>query len=162
MAKKKPKEKIPRHAMPEQPPEDRARNFDEVPYGYTEELAIAEASRCIQCKKPKCIGGCPVGVNIPAFLGLIRDGLFAEAARRLKQDTALPAVCGRVCPQEEQCEGVCVLGVKQEPVAIGRLERFAADYERTMGTMAIPDKEPPTGKRVAIVGAGPSGLTCGK
>jgi glutamate synthase (NADPH/NADH) small chain len=159
MEKKQPKKKIPRHAMPEQPPEDRARNFDEVPYGYTEEIAIAEASRCIQCKKPKCIGGCPVGVNIPAFLGLIRDGLFAEAARSLKQDTALPAVCGRVCPQEEQCEAECVLGVKQEPVAIGRLERFAADYERRMGTMAIPDKEPPTGKRVAIVGSGPSGLT---
>jgi glutamate synthase (NADPH/NADH) small chain len=157
--KKTPKKKIPRHAMPEQPPEDRARNFDEVPYGYTEELAIAEASRCIQCKKPKCIGGCPVNVDIPAFLGLIRDGLFAEAAQRLKLDTALPAVCGRVCPQEEQCEAECVLGVKQEPVAIGRLERFAADYERRMGTMAIPDKEPPTGKRVAIVGAGPSGLT---
>lgn len=159
MATGKKKKKIPRQPMPEQAPEDRARNFDEVPHGYTTDVAMLEASRCIQCKKPKCIAGCPVSVNIPAFLELIRDGKFLEAAQKLKEDTALPAVCGRVCPQEDQCEAVCVVGIKQEPVAIGRLERFAADFEREAGKVVLPRRKPSTGRRVAVVGAGPAGLT---
>ncbi len=150
---------LPRQEMPEQPPEDRVNNFDEVPYGYTEALAIQEASRCIVCKNPKCVPACPVNVDIPAFVALIKQGKFLEAARRIKQDNALPAVCGRVCPQEDQCEGACVVGLKHAPVAIGRLERFAADYERCRGTVTIPDLPAKTGKRVAVVGAGPAGLT---
>jgi len=153
------KEKIPRQAMPEQAPEDRAKNFDEVPYGYTEELAMLEASRCLKCKKPKCVDGCPVQVDIPAFIALVEQGKFIEAALKVKEQNALPAVCGRVCPQEEQCEKLCVLGIKGEPVAIGRLERFVADYERNSGNIKIPKKAAKTGKRVAVVGAGPAGLT---
>ena len=153
------KEKVPRHKMPEQDPKIRVRNFNEVPTGYTEELAIAEAKRCIQCKKPGCIAGCPVDVNIPGFIALIAEGKFMEAALKLKETNALPAVCGRVCPQEDQCEKVCILGKKGEPVAIGRLERFAADYERRSGKVAVPPRTQPNGKRVAVVGAGPAGLT---
>lgn len=153
------KKKIPRQEMPEQAPEDRVNNFDEVPYGYTEELAMLEAMRCLLCKSPKCIAACPVNIDIPAFVTLIQQGKFLEAARKIKENNALPAVCGRVCPQEDQCEGACVIGIKQEPVSIGRLERFAADYERHMGTVTIPELPPKTGKRVAIVGAGPAGLT---
>ncbi|HDH57656.1 MAG TPA: NADPH-dependent glutamate synthase [Bacteroidetes bacterium] len=153
------REKIPRQAMPEQDPEERRHNFNEVPYGYTPELAQIEASRCIFCKKPKCIEGCPVEIDIPAFIRLIKDGDFVGAARKIKEANALPAICGRVCPQEEQCEVVCVLGIKHEPVAIGRLERFAADYERENNLITIPEVEPPTGKKVAVVGAGPAGLT---
>ena len=150
---------IPRQAMPEQAPEDRARNFEEVPFGYLEESAITEATRCLQCKKPKCIQGCPVNVKIPEFINLIQEGEFLAAARKLKETNALPAVCGRVCPQEEQCEKVCVLGIKRESVAIGRLERFAADYERRSGQAELPDILEKTGKRIAVVGAGPAGLT---
>jgi len=157
MAEKK--KNIPRQQMPEQAPEDRVNNFDEVPYGYSEELAMLEAMRCLLCKNPKCIEACPVNINIPGFVSLIREGKFLEAARKIKEDNALPAVCGRVCPQEDQCEGACVVGIKQEPVSIGRLERFAADYERHMGTVSIPALPPKTGKRVAVVGAGPAGLT---
>ena len=153
------KEKVPRHKMPEQDPKIRIRNFNEVPTGYTEELAIAEAKRCIQCKKPGCIAGCPVDVNIPGFIALIAEGKFIEAALKLKETNALPAVCGRVCPQEDQCEKLCILGKKGEPVAVGRLERFAADTERQSGKIAIPPKPQSNGKRVAVVGAGPSGLT---
>ena len=153
------KEKVPRHKMPEQDPKIRIRNFNEVPTGYTEELAIAEAKRCIQCKKPGCIAGCPVDVNIPGFIALIAEGKFMEAALKLKETNALPAVCGRVCPQEDQCEKVCILGKKGEPVAIGRLERFAADYERRSGKVAVPPRTQPNRKRVAVVGAGPAGLT---
>ncbi len=145
--------------MPEQAPEDRARNFEEVPYGYTEETAMLEAGRCLKCKKPKCIAGCPVNVDIPGFIALVQEGKFIEAAWKLKEQNALPAVCGRVCPQEEQCEIVCVLGVKGEPVAVGRLERFVADYERNSGEVKVPQIPDKTGKRVAIVGAGPAGLT---
>ena len=145
--------------MREQDPKARARNFDEVPYGYTEELAMLEAMRCLLCKNPKCIAACPVNINIPGFVQLIQQGKFLEAARKIKEDNALPAVCGRVCPQEDQCEGACVVGIKQEPVSIGRLERFAADYERHMGTVTLPALPPQTGKRVAVVGAGPAGLT---
>ena len=156
---KKEKTKVPRQKMPEQEPKVRARNFDEVPFGYTPELAQVEASRCLQCKKPKCIEGCPVEVEIPAFVKLIKEGDFAGAARKLKERNSLPAVCGRVCPQEDQCEKVCVVGKKDQPVAVGRLERFAADWERTKGEVSIPEKTPATGKKVAVVGSGPAGLT---
>ena len=115
------KKEIARQTMPEQAAEDRVHNFDEVPYGYTDELAALEAMRCILCKNPKCVAACPVNINIPAFVALIQQGKFLEAARQIKQDNALPAVCGRVCPQEEQCEGSCVIGLKHLPVAIGRL-----------------------------------------
>jgi len=153
------KEKIPRQAMPEQAPEDRARNFEEVPYGYSKETAMLEASRCLKCKKPRCVAGCPVGVDIPGFISLVQEGKFIEAALKVKEQNALPAVCGRVCPQEEQCEKLCVLGIKDKPVAIGRLERFVADYERNSGNIKIPKVSAKTGKKVACVGAGPAGLT---
>ncbi|MHB1033143.1 MAG: NADPH-dependent glutamate synthase [Pirellulales bacterium] len=145
--------------MPEQDPKVRSRNFSEVPLGYTPEMALEEAARCLYCKKPLCVTGCPVNVDIPGFLALVKQGDFAGAARKVKQTNALPAVCGRVCPQESQCEAKCVLGKKFEPVAIGRLERFVADYERERGLVEIPAKAPPLGKKVAIVGSGPSGLT---
>src|SRR3974377_579186 len=116
--------------MPEQAPEVRARNFKEVPLGYSSEQAQEEAGRCLQCKKPFCVAGCPVNVDIPGFIRLIAEGKFAEAARKIKETNCLPAVCGRVCPQETQCEALCLLGKRGEPVAVGRLERFAADYAR--------------------------------
>jgi glutamate synthase (NADPH/NADH) small chain len=150
---------IPRQAMPEQAPEDRARNWSEVPYGYPDEKAIQEAKRCLECKKPLCVDGCPVNIDIPGFVRLVQEGRFLDAARKIKEQNALPAVCGRVCPQEEQCESRCVLGKKHESVAIGRLERFVADYERNAGAVELPKLPPATGKRVAIVGAGPAGLT---
>jgi glutamate synthase (NADPH/NADH) small chain len=157
--KKDKKEKIPRQPMPEQNPKERSKNFKEVPYGYTPELAQKEASRCLQCKKPKCVEGCPVEVKIPEFVKLIADGDFIGAAKKLKEDNSLPAVCGRVCPQESQCEALCILGKKDDPVAVGRLERFAADYERAQGTVELPQIPPSTGKKVAVVGSGPAGLT---
>lgn len=153
------REKIQRQKMPEQPPEERRRNFKEVPLGYTPALARLEASRCLQCKKPKCVAGCPVGIDIPAFVKLIAEGDFDGAARKIREKNALPAVCGRVCPQEDQCEKVCVLTNKEESVAVGCLERFAADWERNRGELSLPSKLPPTGKKVAIVGSGPAGLT---
>jgi len=156
---KEKKQKVPRQKMPEQDPRRRRSNFEEVPYGYTEELAMAEASRCLKCKKPLCITGCPVNIRIPDFIKLIEEGKFIEAAWKLKEQNTLPAVTGRVCPQETQCEILCILGKKGEPVAIGRLERFAADYERKFGTAQLPKLPPPTGKKVAIIGAGPAGLT---
>lgn len=159
MAEKEKREKIPRQPMPEQDPRERVKNFDEVPYGYTPELAQQEAKRCLQCKKPKCIEGCPVEVKIPEFINLIAEGDFIDAAKLVKEDNSLPAICGRVCPQETQCETLCVLGKKEEPVAIGRLERFVADYERAQGVVELPEIPPPTGKRVAVVGSGPAGLT---
>jgi glutamate synthase (NADPH/NADH) small chain len=145
--------------MPEQDPEVRSHNFQEVPLGYTPQQAMEEASRCVQCKKPTCVEGCPVYVAIPEFVKLVAEGRFVEAARKIKQTNCLPAVCGRVCPQETQCEARCLLGKKGEPLAIGRLERFAADYERNNGQIEIPRKAAPTGKRVAVVGSGPAGLT---
>ena len=150
---------IPRQKMPEQSPEDRRKNFDEVPLGYTVALAQQEAARCLQCKKPACRQGCPVEIDIPAFIRLIAEGDFVGSAQKLKETNNLPAVCGRVCPQEAQCEKFCIVGKKFEPVAIGRLERFAADYERTQGAVTLPRIAESTGKRVAVVGAGPSGLT---
>jgi glutamate synthase (NADPH) small chain len=153
------KEKASRHAMPEQDPQVRKRNFNEVPLGYTAEIAIAEAHRCIQCKNPGCVTGCPVEVDIPGFIKHLQEGDFKGAIRNLWGKNSLPAVCGRVCPQEGQCEGQCVLGKKGQPVAIGNLERFAADHERMHGTGELPPKQPSTGKRVAVVGSGPSGLT---
>ncbi len=151
--------KIQRHPMLEQEPKERVKNFFEVPLGYTPEVAKEEALRCIQCKKPLCVSGCPVEIDIPAFVELIAEGDFIGAARKLKEKNALPAVCGRVCPQEDQCEKMCVVGKRGKPVAIGNLERFAADYERERGEIELPQILPDTGKKVAVVGAGPSGLT---
>ena len=145
--------------MPEQAPEVRRRNFDEVPLGYTPEQAQIEAKRCLQCKKPTCVSGCPVNIDIPGFIKFIADGDFTGAIRKLWNQNSLPAVCGRVCPQESQCEGLCLVGKKDKPVAIGNLERFAADWERANGTGELPPKADPTGKKVAVVGSGPSGLT---
>ena len=156
---KEKKEKVPRQKMPEQDPKKRIQNFEEVPFGYTEETAIIEAKRCIQCKKPACIAGCPVDVKIPEFIKEIAEGNFIESAKVLKETNSLPAVCGRVCPQEDQCEKTCILGKKGEPVAIGRLERCAADYERKSGKVSVPAVAKSNGKKVAIAGAGPSGLT---
>ncbi len=156
---KEKKEKVPRQKMPEQEPKKRIRNFEEVPFGYSEETAITEAKRCIQCKKPGCIAGCPVDVKIPEFIKEIAEGRFTEAALKLKETNGLPAVCGRVCPQEDQCEKFCIIGKKGEPVAIGRLERFAADFERNSGNVKIPPAVRSNGKKIAIAGAGPSGLT---
>ena len=150
--------KINRVAMPEQLPEVRSKNFLEVPLGYTPEMAQTEASRCIQCKKPKCVEGCPVGVQIPEFLKLLCEGNFTAAAQKIKETNALPAVCGRVCPQETQCEALCILGKKSEPVAIGRCERFLADYEREHGAPREAVRQT-AGKKVAVIGAGPAGLT---
>jgi len=156
---KEKKEKIPRQPMPEQEPKVRAKNFEEVPFGYSPEIAMREASRCIQCKNPGCMAGYPVEIDIPAFINRVKEGDFKGAIAKIKEKNALPAVCGRVCPQEVQCENNCILGKKGEPVAIGRLERFCADWERAQGEVSIPKKEAPTGKRVAVVGSGPSGLT---
>lgn len=151
---------IPRQKMPEQEPKNRIKNFEEVPYGYTPEMARQEALRCLQCKKPLCCDGCPVSIDIPGFIKLIAEGDFLAAAKKIKETNALPAVCGRVCPQEDQCEKVCIVGKKFKPVAIGNLERFVADYERKQGAVEIPAIPEKTGYKVAIVGAGPAGLAC--
>ncbi len=148
-----------REKMPEQDPKLRIQNFNEVALGYTRENAIREASRCLQCKNMPCVEGCPVNITIPAFIKKIKEGDFMGAIHAIKETNALPAVCGRVCPQETQCESKCVLGKKGEPIAIGRLERFAADHELQRGDVRVPELAKPTGKRVAIIGAGPSGLT---
>lgn len=145
--------------MPEQEPDVRNKNFEEVTLGYTPEMAMEEAQRCLNCKNPLCISGCPVQVKIPEFIALTAEGKFMEAAAKIKETSSLPAVCGRVCPQETQCEQKCVRGVKGEPVAIGRLERFVADYARTHGEEK-PLKPETNGHKVAVVGAGPAGLTC--
>jgi glutamate synthase (NADPH/NADH) small chain len=145
--------------MPKQEPFERIKNFDEVALGYTVELAQEEASRCLACKKPKCVDGCPVGIDIPAFIQCILDGDFAGGIKKIKEKNALPAVCGRVCPQEEQCEKVCVLGNKYEPIAIGRLERFLADWEAASGAIEKPAIAAPNGRRIAVVGSGPAGIT---
>jgi glutamate synthase (NADPH/NADH) small chain len=144
--------------MPAQDPKERTKNFDEVALGYSEEMAVREAGRCLGCKKPPCVEGCPVFVRIPEFIQRIRERDFAGAIRIIKSTNSLPAICGRVCPQEEQCEKLCVLGKKGEPVAVGRLERFAADWELAAG---VERPSPPrwNGKKVAVVGSGPAGLT---
>jgi len=152
--------KLGRLKMPERPPDVRNTDFKEVNLGLTPEMAQAEARRCLDCANPQCITGCPVGIDIPSFVKLIESGKFLEAAWKLKETNSLPAICGRVCPQETQCEEVCT--VKKSggvPVAIGNLERFAADFERRSGSVAIPALPPPTGKKVAVIGAGPAGLT---
>jgi len=145
--------------MREQDPKVRAHNFEEVPYGYTPEEAVEEAKRCLTCKKPGCVKGCPVNINIPGFIGQIALGNFWEAMKVMKQTNTLPAICGRVCPQESQCEGQCVLGKKGEPVAVGNLERFIADWEAKQSECVMCEMQPATGKKVAVVGAGPAGLT---
>jgi glutamate synthase (NADPH/NADH) small chain len=158
--KPKPKPKIKKEAveMPKQEPKVRVKNFNEVALGYSEEQALEEASRCLQCVKPQCVTGCPVEVPIPEFIKCLREKKYAEGIVTIKTKNALPAVCGRVCPQEEQCQVKCVLGKIGEPVSIGRLERYLADWEREHG-LQLPEKAKPTGKKVAVVGAGPAGLT---
>ena len=151
--------KLPRQEMPVQDPTARGRNYDEVALGFEDETALLEALRCLQCKRPKCVEGCPVGVNIPRFIERVVAGDMPGAARSLKADNNLPAICGRVCPQETQCEVVCVMGKKHEPVAIGRLERYVADWDLAHPS---PPPEPPasSGYKVAVIGCGPAGLTC--
>lgn len=156
---KKSKLTIPRQPMPERPPLERVLDFMEVPLGYAAEAAVVEADRCLQCKDPQCVKGCPVGINIPGFIKLILEGKPGEAAKKIKETSSLPAVCGRVCPQEDQCEKLCIVGKKHKPVAIGNLERYAADWEREHG-VEVPEIKPPTGKRIAVVGSGPAGLSC--
>lgn len=152
-------EKVGRVPVREQDPKVRAGNFEEVCYGYNEKEALLEASRCLNCRNPRCVQHCPVGIRIPEFIAQVRAGAFLEAARVIARDSSLPAVCGRVCPQETQCEGSCILGVKGEPVAIGKLERFVADWSRGQGGVPV-EKAPSNGIKVAIVGSGPSGLAC--
>ena len=145
--------------MPEQDPKVRARNFQEVTLGYTEDMAVEEAGRCLNCKNPKCVEGCPVNVRIPEFIAKVRERDFKAAYEIITSTNALPALSGRVCPQETQCESKCVRGIKGEPVAIGRLERFVADWYRT-NVNAMPEKAASNGIKVAVVGSGPAGLTC--
>lgn len=148
-----------REPMPEQNPKVRIQNFNEVALGYAKENALREAARCLNCKNMPCVEGCPVNVQIPQFIQKIKDGDFMGAIHTIKETNSLPAVCGRVCPQETQCEERCILGKKGQPIAIGRLERFAADYELNQGDVRAPEPAKPTGKKVAVVGAGPAGLT---
>lgn len=156
---KKAKLNLNRVDIPRQDHHVRRHNFDEVALGYTYEMAMEETSRCIQCKKRNCQGGCPVNIDIPDFIRALSDGNIEEASRILKAKTSLPGICGRVCPQESQCEGVCTLNKKGAPIAIGRLERFIADWERSAGLSMTPTIAASTGRRVAVVGSGPSGLT---
>jgi glutamate synthase (NADPH/NADH) small chain len=151
--------KIPRVPVREQDPKVRAGNFEEVSYGYNLEEAMLEASRCLGCKKPSCVGACPVNISIPQFIAMVENGDVAKAAEIISRDNSLPAICGRVCPQESQCEGACILGVKSEPVAIGKLERFVADWSRER-KLTFTEKAPDKGKKVAVVGSGPAGLAC--
>ena len=151
--------RIPRVPVREQDPKVRATNFEEVCYGYNVEEAQLEASRCLNCKNPRCVAACPVSVKIPEFIAQVAAGNFAEAASVIAQDSSLPAICCRVCPQETQCEGSCILGVKGEPVAIGKLERFVADWSRENGGVK-PEIAPANGHKVAVIGSGPAGLAC--
>ena len=148
-------------AMPEQDPNVRNKNFEEVALGYTPEMAMEEASRCLNCKRPFCVEGCPVNVPIPRFIQEVAKGNFEKAYDIITEENALPAICGRVCPQESQCEGKCIRGRAKgaEPVGIGRLERFVADYHREHGEHKVPEIKK-NGKKVAVVGSGPSGITC--
>lgn len=146
--------------MPSQKPEERVMGFSEVALGYTEEDALLEAARCLSCKKEECRQGCPVDIDIPGFIKKIKERDYIGAVLKIKETSSLPAICGRVCPQENQCEKFCVRGKKGEPVGIGRLERFVADYERTQGAVKKPEMAPSNGIKVAVVGSGPAGLTC--
>jgi glutamate synthase (NADPH/NADH) small chain len=159
VSESKPKPKVQKEVvpMPKQKPEVRRRNFNEVALGYTEEQAVAEANRCLQCPMSQCVQGCPVEICIPAFIKSIREGKYKEAIAEIKKKNALPAICGRVCPQEEQCQKFCVLGKVGDPVSIGRLERFVADWERARG-VKVSANASPTGRKVAVIGAGPAGL----
>ena len=150
---------LPKVPVREQDPKVRATNFAEVCYGYNEEEAVAEAQRCIGCKNAKCVQGCPVKINIPAFIAAVKENKYEDAANIIAQSSALPAVCGRVCPQESQCEGQCIRGIKGEPISIGKLERFVADWSREYGFVPKAAEEK-IGKKVAVIGSGPAGLTC--
>lgn len=152
-------DRMKRVPVSEQAPEVRAKNFEEVCLGYIDEEAIQEANRCLTCKNPKCVDGCPVSINIPGFISYMKNGEFEKAAKEVAKYSALPAVCGRVCPQESQCEGKCVLGIKGEPVSIGKLERFIADWSRKHN-VELTDREEDKNKKVAVIGSGPAGLTC--
>lgn len=152
--------KLERIAMPERDAQERAGSFDEVNLGLTAKMAQLEAMRCLECKTPKCIDGCPVGIQIDKFVKLVAEGSIGAAAEVIQRDNLLPAVCGRVCPQEKQCEGFCVLAKKERPIAIGHLERFVADYVRTEGFEYVAEEPIPTGNRVAVIGSGPAGLAC--
>ena len=143
----------------EQDPKVRATNFEEVCYGYNREEAVEESQRCLVCKKPKCVEGCPVSINIPAFIEAVKEEKFEEAFKVISESSSLPAVCGRVCPQESQCEGKCIRGIKGDPVSIGKLERFVADWARENGIKPEAPAEK-NGKKVAVIGSGPAGLTC--
>jgi glutamate synthase (NADPH) small chain len=151
--------KLPRVEMPAREPEDRARDFTEVNLGFDPRLAAGEALRCLECANPTCMKGCPVGVKVREFVELVYAGDYLGAAAKIREDNVLPAVTGRVCPQEDQCEGACLLGKRGSPLAIGHLERFVADYDRQTGAVGLPRLDPPTGKRVAVVGSGPAGLS---
>lgn len=146
--------------MPERDAHERAQSFCEVNLGFDSALAVKEAQRCLECSDPKCVHGCPVGVQVREVIDLVLDGYYLEAAAKLREDNVLPAVTGRVCPQETQCEGACILGKRFSPLAIGHIERFLADYERRTGQVGLPERAPPTGKKVAIIGSGPAGLSC--
>lgn len=150
--------KLPRRDMPARNPEVRGHDFQEVNLGFDPEIALGEAVRCLECANPTCIKGCPVGVKVKEFVALVEAGDYLGAAAKIREDNVLPAITGRVCPQEDQCEGVCLLGKRGKPLAIGHLERFVADWERENGALGLPANAPPTGMRVAIVGSGPAGL----
>jgi len=150
---------LPHQEMPLRPPESRIKNFAEVPIGYSNKQAVEEAMRCLHCKKSPCVEACPVGIDIPGFIRLIEHGDTSAAVKKIREKNFLPAICGRVCPQNKQCQAVCVVGRKNIPVGIGNLERYAADFERINGLLEIPEVAAPTGKRVAIIGSGPAGLT---
>ncbi|AKN32221.1 dihydropyrimidine dehydrogenase [Clostridium carboxidivorans P7] len=152
-------DRMKRTPVKEQDPGLRAKNFHEVCLGYSKDEAVLEASRCLECKKPMCVSKCPVSINIPAFISKVKEENFEEAAKIIAESSALPAVCGRVCPQESQCEGKCILGIKGEAISIGKLERFVADWSRE-NNIDLSDKKTSNGKKVAIIGSGPAGLTC--
>ncbi len=155
----KPRIQAKREPMEQQDPHVRRHNFEEVALGFTEEQAVREAQRCLSCKKQPCVSGCPVEIDIPSFVSLVGERRFDDAIDKVREMNSLPAICGRVCPQEDQCEKLCILGKKWEPVSIGRLERFVADYQMKTGKTSVPEMPASTGKKVAVVGSGPAGLT---